>query len=54
VGGKVKTELQLRIIEKILKWHCDSLKDLLAIMEGDKDAMIDAAQAAREFKRRTE
>ena len=49
-----KTQLQLKIIEKVLLWHYDSLKDLLAIMEGDKDAMIDAANEAREFKRRTE
>ena len=49
-----KTQLQLKIIEKVLLWHYDSLKDLLAIMEGDKDAMIDAADEAREFKRRTE
>lgn len=49
-----KTELQLKIIEKVLLWNYDSLKDLLAIMEGDNNAMIDAAHEAREFKRRTE
>ena len=49
-----KLRLQLEIIKKVLSWHVESLEDLLDIMEGDKDAMIDAAEAAREFKRRTE